>query len=139
MKTKLGLALLSSIMVIVGGCCLTPVESVLTGNWSLTLNDNTEVDWPATVLIFDTDGQISEIQFTLSGQAYATTYPDSTTTVDGSTVTIKVFTDQGTLTFVGTLSEDEQTVTGTLTTALTFGNVTITLPGVSATLTRLLT
>jgi hypothetical protein len=139
MKTKLVLALIASIMFIVGGCCLIPIESVLTGNWSLTLDNNTEVDWPATVIIFDSNGQISQVQFTLDSNVYATTYPDSTTTVDGSTVTIKVFTDQGTLTFVGTLSADEQTISGTLTVALTFDDVVITLPGVNATMTRLLT
>jgi len=126
------------ILSVVGGCgtCLNPFDDTLAGNWALTTDS--ESNLPDTVLTFDSNSQLTKVTFTLEGGTTIEATPSATTTISDSTVTINVSISQGVLNFVGTLNEAQTVATGTLNAALTVGGATITLPGVDATLTKLL-
>jgi hypothetical protein len=138
-KSNFLLVCLSGVLVLIGGCasCFPPPnEAILAGNWSLTTDVSS--DLPATVLFFDSLGQLTKIEFTLDSGVVVGTSPASVVTVTGSTVAINILIGQGSINFLGTLDEAQNVATGTLNAALTLGGATITLPGVDATLTRLL-
>ena len=62
---------------------------------------------------------------------------NATTTVDGSAVSISIPQLTGTTTFDGTLSDDQNTITGTITDEIDLGDLEVTLPGGDLTFERI--
>jgi hypothetical protein len=112
-----------------GGCPVPPgtTESVLTGDWITTLQDGSVI-----VATFNGRDDLTHIAaHTAEGAHIERTVAQATTTIDGSNVTVRVvFAPFEVVTFSGTLSEDEQTLTGTLSSGITFGSpIAATLEG----------
>lgn len=141
MKSRFGLIsaalliLTSGILTFMGGCGIVgSPEGVLAGNWLLTTTDNSNL--PPTVLNFDSSGNLTKVTFTINNGNIEYATPNSTTLVSEKNVTVTVAFDAGSLSFVGTLNDDNTVATGNLTTSLTVGGLVINLVGSNATLTK---
>lgn len=127
--TILGLGL-----CLVAGCpgTMPTGPDTLAGNWEVEGENGT------AVLTFNSSSVLTQIAATANGGQMATlTISNSTTTIDGNDVTIVVPLDQGNRTFMGTLSDDGNTLSGMLSETITLGdNIDVTIPGGDLTLTR---
>lgn len=128
-STVLGLC-----VCLIAGCpgMMPTGPDTLSGNWE------TEGDNGTAVLTFNSSSVLTQIVGTTMDDQMATlTIGNSTTTIDGNNVTIVVPLDQGSRTFTGTLSDDGNTLSGTLTEMISLGdNLDLTIPGGDLTLTR---
>ena len=125
--------LVPTLLVFLVGCpaATPPPEAVLEGRWSITPADPGEFENFTYEGTFDTDGQLVELEATRDDGATATlNTTGSVTTLDGSDVTISVpGPGPGTRVFEGTLSEDQNTMTGSLTEEINLGDLEVTVPG----------
>ncbi len=125
--------LVPTLLVFVVGCPqgAPPAEAVLEGRWSITPADPGEFEDFTYEGTFDSGGQLAELKATRDDGATATLdTAGSVTTLDGSDVTISVpGPGQGTRVFEGTLSEDQNTMTGSLTEEIDLGDLEVTVPG----------
>lgn len=125
--------LVPTLLVFVVGCpqVAPPAEAVLEGQWSITPDDRGEFENFMYEGTFDSDGQLVELVATRDDGATATlNTTGSVTTLDGSDVTISVpGPGAGTRVFEGTLSEDQDTMTGSLTEEIDLGDLEVTVPG----------
>jgi hypothetical protein len=128
----LGLPLLS--LLAITGCGTTPAAEVLAGDWSLATTESSNL--PPTVLNFDEEGTLTKVTFTIDNGTVDYTPTSTSSTVEDSDVTISVTIGPGSLSFVGTLNDDNTLITGNLTTQLVIGSLTINLTGADATLTK---
>ena len=123
------------------GCagCLQPPpppEAVLAGTWLMTPVPQTVPPVENWRLTFDSDGNLTNITFTIVGVTTTWTNPSGATSVDGDSVYISS-TDQGSgLTFTGTLNSDKNVIDGSLTSNIVVGGVTISLSQGPATMTK---
>lgn len=129
------LVLTSGLLTFVGGCgTVVPPEAVLSGDWSLTTNSPSNL--PPTLLNFDSSGNLKTITFTINNGNVQYDATNSTTLVSGKNVTITLAFGAGSLSFVGTLDDNNTNITGNLTTSIVINNLTINLVGAAATLTK---
>jgi hypothetical protein len=129
------LVLSSCLLTFMGGCgVITPPEAVLSGNWSLTTTEASNL--PPTTLTFDSSGNLTKVTFLINNGNVEYTATNSTTLVSGDTATITVAFGAGSLSFVGTLNSDNTVINGNLTTSLLINNLTVNLVGASGTLTK---
>jgi hypothetical protein len=87
-------------------------------------------------LNFDSSGNLKTITFTINNGNVQYDATNSTTLVSGKNVTITLAFGAGSLSFVGTLDDNNTTITGNLTTSIVINNLTINLVGAAATLTK---
>ncbi len=113
---------------------LPPAAAILAGDWATTSVEGADV-----VVTFDAQGVVVTITGTAENGTVATlTVTGGTTTLDGSAVTIVVPTDSGQVTFEATLSDDQNTMTGSSTREIVIGDdLEITIPAGDLTLTRI--
>jgi hypothetical protein len=132
-----------SIVVIVvslsmAGCVIpAPEQSILAGVWTVTPaepGDFADWDYEAT---FSNTGKLVELSAERSDGAVVELEIDNATSqVSGSTVTVTIPNAAGTRVFEGTLSADQNTMTGSMTEYIDFGDLEARLPGGELTLQR---
>lgn len=134
---SLALAFLS-----VAGCNIfaPPAAAVLEGTWTATFDEPGDLEGIEILLTFDGNGQLVSIEAESEDGGTASLDVDdaSTTELDGSAVTITIPVANGTTVFEGTLSEDENSIDGSLSQELELpsGDLDLTLPGNDLTLER---
>ena len=137
LRRTLSCLLVVSYMVFLVGCPIPtpepPAAAVLEGDWVT----DTEEGGVAFVR-FDGNGAVVQVfAVTEEGATISLDVDDGTTTLEGSSVTIVIPLDSGEVTFEGTLSQDQDTLTGTLTQEIVIGDaVVITIPQGEVTLVR---
>ena len=123
------------------GCPLVPApgpEAVLEGTWSITPADPGEFEGFTYEARFNSNGDLVEINGTRPDGATASLgINNATTTVDGSAVSISIPRLTGTRVFDGTLSDDQNTITGSITDEIDLGDLEVSLPGGELTLERI--
>lgn len=131
-------------LVTLGGCNIfnPPVNeaAVLEGTWQADFEEPGDLEGFDVQLTFDSSGQLTEISAeSPEGGTASLDVSDSTTTeVDGNQVTVSIPVAGGTRTFEGTLSDDENSIEGSLSQEIELpsGDLDVTLPGSNLTLTR---
>ncbi len=112
--------------------------AVLEGNWSVTPATPGDFEGYQYEATFDQDGQLTQLSADgPAGQTATLDTAGSETTVSGDDVTITIPRLTGESVFEGTLSEDQNTMTGSLTQEIDLGNLEILLPGGDVTLERI--
>lgn len=126
------LALCSCLGLFVWGCPSTPTtpdEAFLEGTWTITPEDPGDFEDVAYEGTFNQDGQLVELKATRDDGATATLDASgSVTTVEGDQITVSVPTAGGARLFEGTVSEDQNTITGDLTDEINLGGLEIAVP-----------
>lgn len=135
--TRAGVLLTLGCLVFTLGCptvppTVTPVP-VLTGDWLTTLASLTELTFT-----FDEDGVLTEITgVTDEDVTVEYTVTGASSTQNGDTITFQFPVGSGTITFQGTLSEDENEIVGSFSGQFAIGDATqITIPSDELTLRR---
>ncbi|UCE58437.1 MAG: hypothetical protein JSU63_13455 [Phycisphaerales bacterium] len=120
------------------GCAIfTPVETVLAGSWTITPSDPGDfADWDYEAT-FNASGRLTELSAAGPDEAsVALDVENATSEVNGSDVTITIPTAAGTRVFEGTLSADQNTLTGTMSLEIDLEDLEVSLPGGELTLER---
>ena len=120
-------------VILMAGCATTPSEplpeTVLEGEW-----DATDANGQQFLLRFNSSGVLVAITSTLrDGTEQTASVIGSTSTIEGSSVTIRVPHPEEFSVFTGTLSADENTIDGSLqvdteASGVDFGSIIITIP-----------
>ena len=124
-------------IVLLAGCPIPPTPTppaaaVLEGDWTT----QTEDGGVAFVRFNDVGVVVGLFAVNAEGATITLDIDDGTTTLTGSAVTVRVPTDQGEVVFEGTLSADQNTMTGSLTQAIVIESGLITVPAGDITLVR---
>ena len=128
---------------LIAGCPTTPPAeenpaAILEGVWSVTPEDPGEIEGVEYTATFDGDGQLLELRgIGPDGGVAILDTTDSTTELDSDQVTISVPVALGTRIFEGTLSEDENTIVGSVTEEIDLGDLELVLPGGNLTFERI--
>lgn len=136
------MGILSLAILTTAGCNIfaPPAAAVLEGSWTAVFDEPGDLEGIDIVLTFDSNGQLVSIEAESEdgGTANLDVDNSSTTEVDGSNVTVSIPVAGGTTVFEGTLSEDQNTIEGSLSQELELpsGDLDITLPGSGLTLER---
>ena len=120
------------------GCGIfTPAESILAGAWTITPADPGDFgDWNYEAT-FNSSGRLVELSAENAEGATAELEIDNATSqVSGSNVTVTIPAAAGTRVFEGTLSADQNTITGSLTQEIDLEDLEVSLPGGELTLER---
>ena len=114
-----------------------PAAVVLGGTWTITPAEPGDfADWDFEAA-FNSSGRLVELSAERPDGATAQLEIDNATSqVSGSTVTITIPAAGGTRVFEGTLSADQDTITGSLTQEIDLGDLEASLPGGELTLER---
>ena len=137
-----GSLITATLLVLVTGCPVgmpePPAEAVLEGTWSVVPADPGSIENVTYEAVFDSNGQLTELSAVRDDGATATLDTEgSVTSLVGSDVTISVQkTGVETSVFEGTLSADQNTMTGSITQEIDLGDLQITLPGGELTFSR---
>jgi hypothetical protein len=130
-------------IALLGGCGLSPSPNpaaVLAGNWRIKTTQPGPLDQVDIQANLDADGKITQITATPPFGGTATLGVDNTTTteVNGNEVTITIPEIGVNAVIKGTLSDDQNTITGNLSHDLNLihTDFSVTLPGSDITLTR---
>lgn len=129
--------ILVGMCVLIAGCPFLPSEpppeAVLEGDWTTTSEEGT-----IAVVRFNDNGVVVNIfAATEEGVTVSVNVTGASTTLDGSDVTVRIPTATGEAVFEGTLTEDQNTMTGSLDRVITIGDdVVITVPQGDVTLVR---
>ena len=125
---------LVGLVCMVAGCSNnTSDTAVLAGTWTMDFTPPVAFEVEAT---FDSDGVLTTITATPPvGDSIVLTVTDSTSTVDGSDVTITIPTAAGSSTFTGTLSSDQTSMTGSLSQLVELPSGDLTVPAGDVTFT----
>jgi hypothetical protein len=129
--------------VVVSGCNIfappePPAAAVLAGTWSITPEGDLGL-WEYEGR-FNSNGELVELSGTnvLDGSTVSLSIDDATTTVDGADVRITV---EGlgprSQVFEGTLSDDQNTITGSVTEEIDLDDLEATIPSGNLTFERL--
>lgn len=129
----LNLRVVASLGLVVA-CPVVPAsgpEAVLQGTWRITPADLGEFEGLTYEARFNSSGDLVEITGTHpeDGATPSPAIDNATTTVDGNFVTISIPRPTGTSVFDGTLSDDQNTITGSITDEIDLGDLEVTLPG----------
>jgi Cys-rich repeat protein len=110
-----------------------PASAVLEGDWTTETEDG-----GVAFVRFDALGVVIGVfAVTAEGATVTVDIDDATTTLDGSAVILRIPTDAGEAVFEGTLSADQNTLTGTVTRSIVIDDdVLITIPAGDITLVR---
>lgn len=132
---------LGAVGLMISGCNLLqppPNEAAfLEGTWSVTPENPGDFELVEYEAVFDANGQLASLTATKEDGATATLdTTGATTTVDGDQVTISVPRAGGTSVLEGTLSEDQNTITGSLSREIDLEDLDVLLPGGTITLER---
>ncbi len=130
------------LVCLVSGCPTAEnPAAVLEGTWQVTLTDPGDLEGFDIQATFDADGQLTQITAEAPEGGMATLDVDAATTteVEGDAVTISIPAAGGARILEGTLSEDNNTITGSLSQELELpsGDLEVTLPGNEVTLERI--
>ncbi len=117
--------------------CGTPAETILAGVWTVTPADPGDFgDWDYEAT-FNSSGRLVELSAeSPDGATVELEIDNATSQVSGSDVTVTIPAAAGTRVFEGTLSTDQNTLTGSLTQEIDLGDLEATLPGGELTLER---
>ena len=125
------------------GCGLfCPEENpaaVLEGTWSVTPEDPGQFEGWEYEARFNGDGDMVELSGVRpeDGATASLSIDVATTQLDGVDVTITIPDLSGTRVFEGTLSDDQNTMTGSVTDEIDLGNIEASLPGGDLTFERI--
>ncbi len=123
------------------GCTTTPPSNeaeVLAGRWTVTPEEPGDIEGAEYEAEFDSSGNLVELSATTpDGGMARLMIDDATTEVDGSNVTITIPKLAGAKVFEGTLSEDQNTITGSITEEVNLGDLELVLPGGNITFERI--
>ncbi len=141
MKRKVLNSCVAASLCFVVGCPVAPApgpEAVLEGTWAIMPADPGDFEGFTFEARFDSDGNLVEINGTRpeDGATASLDIESATTTVDGSAVTISIPRPTKTTVFEGTLSADQNTITGSITDEIDLGDLEVILPGGELTLER---
>jgi hypothetical protein len=141
MKRKVLNLFIVALLGFVCGCPVAPApgpEAVLEGTWSITPTEPGDfADWDFEA-VFDSSGDLTTLSGTREDGATATLdTTGATTELDESEVTISIPDAAGTRVFTGTLSDDQNTITGSITQEIDLGDLEATLPGGDLALERM--
>ncbi|MBK9121372.1 MAG: hypothetical protein IPM18_17475 [Phycisphaerales bacterium] len=129
---------LLAVLAVVGGCPAPsepPPEAVLAGEWRLSTVEETGIS--ATYLQFNSAGRLTSVRYEFGATTVEGQLRVASTRVDGQSVRIGVgLFGGGSLNFEGTLSADENTITGQASYIYRILGLTITVDNGAATLTR---
>ena len=137
-----GLALIG-LCALIAGCPSTVVPenpaAVLQGTWSVTPGDPGQFEGWNYEATFDSNGDLVELSGVRpeDGATARLTIDDATTELDGSDVVITLPDLTGARVFEGTLSVDQNTMTGSVTDQIDLGDLEASLPGGELTFQRL--
>ena len=150
MSKIMGVAGSAFVGVLLGGCGLGQgpnPAAILAGDWQIKTTQPGPLDKFDIRANFDADGKLTQVTATppFGGTAILTTDNTTTIEVNGNQVTVTIpGIGLGTLIGLGpvirgTLSDDQNTITGTLSQDLTLSHTdfSVTLPGSDITLTRI--
>ncbi len=144
MKKWMESSLLVAMLTIAGCNLFGPASNpaaVLEGTWQAVFDQPGDLEGYDIRLIFDANGALTQITAAApAGGTASLDVADTTTTeVDGNQVTITVPAVAGARVFEGTLSDDQNSIDGSLSQELQLpsGDLQVTLPGGDLTLTRL--
>jgi len=130
-------------LVCLGSSCPGTSNSaaVLEGDWQMVFDEPGDLEGYDVQATFDANGILTEITATppTGGTATLTVANTTTSTVDGSAVTITIPRGLGgTSVFEGTLSDDQNSIPGSLSQTLQLpSGSAVTLPGGDLTLNRI--
>lgn len=128
-------------MLIVGCPPIGPnPAAVLQGVWRLIFDNPGDLEGFDIQLTFDSNGQLTDISaVSPQGGTASLDVNNSSTTLEGDDVTISIPTQQGTRTFEGTLSADENSIDGAFSQEIELpsGDLDVSLPDSDATLRRI--
>ncbi len=116
------------------GLQLPGTQSVLLGRWKLEQASDDQLS--ETFWTFDALGRLVEIEIVTEDVTIEQTIRSSTTTIEGDEVTIQTGTAGNNWSFTGTLNEEENVITGKLTTTFSFLGITVNIDNGDATLTK---
>lgn len=141
--TRYALCLFGVLGFAIAGC--TPGQdnpaAQLAGTWELTFEEPGDLEGYEIYATFDDNGQLTELSATSpeGGTANLDVDDATTTEVVEHDVTITIPRAGGESVFTGEISEDHNTITGTISQEIELpsGDVEVTLPGSGVTLTRL--
>lgn len=137
MHSKKCLLLLAlPLLAFVAGCPL-PATAVLEGTWAFTVDSTPNLN--ELLLTFNQNGQVTNVTYQVTGSAeISVNAPVGQATVNGKNVSVTSTFQGNSLTFNGTLNDDNTVAQGTITLQITVGAVTVTVNGGAATMTKLL-
>ena len=133
-RFSLTIGVLGSALVLLGGCpVVPPASSVLEGVWMATTEEDVDVE-----ITFDENGVVVTVVATNDQDVTAElTVTGATTTIEGDNVTLQIPAGDVTVTFQGTLSDDQNTLQGTLSRDIEVGDaLVVTIPGGALALER---
>jgi hypothetical protein len=141
MARTLSTIIVSGLLFISTGCNIfnpPPSEAAfLEGTWTVTPEDPGDFEDIEFEAVFNSNGVLITLRGTRDDGATATlNISGSATTIDGDDITVTVPGDNATVTFEGTVSEDQNTITGSTTQDIDLGDLDISLPGGELTLER---
>jgi hypothetical protein len=141
---RIQVLMIVGLITMVAGCPFFQPDNpaaILEGTWQVTFDEPGDLVGYDIQATFDSDGQLVNItaEAPLGGTASLDVDSATTTEVDGVNVTITIPVAAGTRVLEGTLSEDNNTITGSLSSELELpsGDLDVTLPGSDLTLERL--
>jgi hypothetical protein len=144
MKRYLCAVLLAATFALSGCAIITPPPNpaaVLEGTWQAVFDEPGDLEGYDIQLTFDDNGSLVEITAESPEGATARLDVDNATEtgVDGDQVTVTIPSAGGTRSFTGTLSEDENSIDGSLSQELELpsGDLDVTLPGQALVLERI--
>lgn len=123
-------------IVMLTGCpFIITTGAVLAGTWAVQAENAPDLN--QLLLTFDANGNLTSITYQIGENAAVSATPVATTSVSGSLVSITaVFPINNSVNFSGTLNAENTVITGTLSTNITVGGLTVTLSNGPATLTK---
>jgi hypothetical protein len=138
LSAGLGLTFVILLAGVSGGCGTIfqpPPEAILSGTWSLTSSSIPGLT--ELLLIFDRNGHLTDIEYRIGSDVLITApAPTSSTTVDGTEVSIAATFLGNSLTFHGLLNDSNTVITGSISTRIDVGIAVITINDGPATMTK---
>ena len=137
-RLPLLIAVSASLAGIFGCPDLQPANGVMHGTWLLTPSQNANPPVTNILLTFDPTGQLTTMSYTVNGTTLTWNDPPPFVAVDGTSVRITATQSGNGLMFDGTLNSATAptSATGTLSANLVVGNLTVSVPQGTATLTK---
>jgi hypothetical protein len=139
---KLSAVVILGCLVVSGCAIIVPPDNpaaVLEGTWSVTPADPGDFEGWEYEARFDSNGDLVELSATRpeDGATARLTIDDATTELDGSAVVITLPNLAGQRVFEGTLSSDQNTMTGSVTDEIDLGDLEAIIPGGELTFERI--
>ncbi len=132
---KCALVLAAPLVVALPGCPSLLPTAVVEGTWALTAQNAPNLN--ELLITFNSTGRVTHVTYQLAGgSVISVNAPVGTVTVSGKNVSVNTTFNGNSLTFNGTLNSANTVITGSITTHIVVGAVTVTINNGPATLTK---